>query len=154
MATALDVISRALRLIGSLDGGGVPTAEQAQDGLTALQAMLGEWETRGVRLGSVVDTTYTTASTIPVPITHVQALAFNLAVVIAPEYGAGAALQPIVPQAERAFRMLQAQYAKVPTIGADPAVTRQRGILNNAGYGEVGNSSIDSLASDTGPLYP
>ena len=76
-----------MRLIGALAEGEVPTAEQAADGITALQAMLGDWETRGVRLGSVVDATLATFTTIPVPVTHLNALAFNLAVTIAPEYG-------------------------------------------------------------------
>ena len=99
MATALDVISRAMRLIGALSTGEVPSADEAKDGLISLKAMLGDWEGRGVRLGAVVDTEFATADTIPVPVTHLQALAFNLAVVIAPEYGRGEALQAVIPQA-------------------------------------------------------
>lgn len=146
MATALDVIRRAMRLIGAIAEGEVPTAEQAADGLTSLQAMLGEWEGRGVRLGAVVDTEFATADTIPVPVSHLNALAFNLAVTLAPEYGRGDALQAVLPQAERAFNALRAQYVKAPRIGADPAVVWQRGIIGNVGYGEI--------ESDTGPLYP
>lgn len=144
MATALDVIRRSMRLIGALAEGEVPTAEQAADGLTALQAMLGDWEARGLRLGGAVDTTYGTASTIPVPVTHLQALAFNLAVVIAPEYGRADALTAVLPQAERAFTALRAQYAKVPVIAADPAVTLQRGILGNALYGWAADSGANT----------
>jgi hypothetical protein len=136
MATALDVIRRSMRLIGALAEGEVPTAEQAADGLTALQSMLGEWETRGLRLGAVVDTTYATATDIAVPVTHLQALAFNLAVNLAPEYGAAQAMQAIVPQAERAFDALLAQYAQPPTVPLDPALTIQAGLLNAETDGE------------------
>lgn len=133
MATALDVIRRAMRLIGALQEGEVPNADQAGDGLTALQAMLGEWEARGVGLGALVDAQMVAADTLHVPVTHLNALALNLAVLLAPEYGASASLQAIAPQAERSFRALQAQYTRAPVIGADPAVVRQRGILGNIG---------------------
>ena len=146
MATALDVISRAMRLIGALSTGEVPSADEAKDGLSSLQAMLGEWEGRGVRLGAVVDTEFATADTIPVPVTHLQALAFNLAVVIAPEYGRGEALQAVIPQAERSFNALRAQYVRAPVIGADPAVTTN--------FGAPSTGSDDAIYSDTGPLYP
>lgn len=154
MATALDVITRALRMLGAVSTGEVPSADEAADGLTTLQGMLGQWETRGVRLGGAVDLTYATATTIPVPVTHYDALSFNLAVALAPEYGkSGEALAAIIPQAERTFRMLQAQYCKVPSIGADPAVTRQRGILGNVGWGEP-MTGDGALYSDGGPLFP
>ncbi len=131
MATALDVIKRSMRIIGALSDGENPTAEQAADGLTALQAMLGEWETRGVRLGSVVDATYATATDIPVPVTHLQALAFNLAVCIAPEYGRGQdALAAVIPQAERAFDALHAQYCAPPRVPIDEAYTSQTALIN------------------------
>lgn len=152
MATALDVIRRSMRLIGALAEGEVPTSEQASDALDALQAMLGEWETRGVRLGSVVDTTYGTADSVYVPVTHLQALAFNLAVVIAPEYGAADRLSAVLPQAERAFDALHAQYLKVPIVGVDAALVSQSSFIN--GPREVNFGQGDPIESDTGPLYP
>ena len=152
MATALDVIRRAMRLIGALAEGEVPTAEQAADGLVSLQAMLGEWETRGVRLGSVVDATYSTATDIPVAVTHLNALALNLAVLIAPEYGAADRLQAVIPQAERAFDALQAQYLVVPIVGVDPAFTSQSGLINVAQEIWTGNEA--AIQSDAGPILP
>lgn len=154
MATALDVIRRAMRLIGALAEGEVPTAAQAADGLESLQAMLGEWETRGVRLGSVVDATYATADDMPVPVTHLQALAFNLAIVIAPEYGkAGEALQSVIPQAERAFDALVSQYCYVPVVGIDPALVFQSGLLNAHDEADLGGAD-GPLSGDSGALYP
>jgi len=155
MATALDFIRRAMRLIGSLDAGEIPSAVDAQTGLEALQAMLGEWETRGVRLGGVVDMPIAAATVIPVPVTHLNAIAYGLAAQIAPEYGKPPdVLQPIVAQAERSFKALLGQYTRAPTIGADPAVVWQRGILGNVLYGQVANSGDGALSSDTGPIYP
>ena len=154
MATALDVITRSMRLIGALAEGEVPSAAQAADALVAMQAMLGEWETRGVKLGGAVDLDYATTTTVPVPITHQNALAFGLAVVLAPEYGAAASLKAIGPQAERSFRALQAQYARPPVIGADPAVVRQRGLLNRSGALVSTGGENDPLLSGFGPIYP
>lgn len=43
MATALDMIKRAYRLIGVYSIGETPSSEEANDALTALNAMLDEW---------------------------------------------------------------------------------------------------------------
>lgn len=157
MATALDVIRRAMRIIGALAEGEVPTAEQSADALLSMQAMLGEWETRGVRLGSLVDATLANATTIPLPPTHLNAIAFNLAVVMAPEYGRGAdALQTVIPQAERSFDALLNQYAHVPVVSVDPALVQQSSLTNRPGdldwWG--GNSTDGALWGDTGAIYP
>lgn len=154
MATALDVIRRSMRIIGALAEGEVPTAEQAQDGLTSLQAMLGDWETRGVRLGALVDATLATFTTIPVPVTHLNALAFNLAVTIAPEYGRGEMLQAIIPQAERAFDALQAQYASVPLVAIDPALVSMTPLTNIGPFIWESGAEDGALASDSGAIYP
>ena len=143
-----------MRLIGALAEGEVPTAEQAADGITALQAMLGDWETRGVRLGSVVDATLATFTTIPVPVTHLNALAFNLAVTIAPEYGRADALTAIIPQAERAFDALQAQYASVPIVNIDSALVSMMPLTNIGPYIWESGADDGALFSDTGPIYP
>ena len=154
MATALDLIRRSMRLMGALAEGEVPTAEQAQDGLVSLQAMLGDWETRGVRLGGLVDATLSTFTVVPVPVTHLNAIAFNLAVVMAPEYGRGEALQSIIPQAERAFDALQAQYASVPQVAIDPALVSQTPLTNIGAYIWESGAEDGALASDSGALYP
>lgn len=43
--TVLDLISRSLRLLGALNIGDNPTAAEAQDGLTALNALVDAWAT-------------------------------------------------------------------------------------------------------------
>lgn len=44
MATARDIVSRALRLIGALAAGEAAAPEDAADGLTALNSMLDSWQ--------------------------------------------------------------------------------------------------------------
>jgi hypothetical protein len=41
--TGLDIIKRALRLVGALEGGETPSAEEAADALQVLNMMLGQW---------------------------------------------------------------------------------------------------------------
>lgn len=43
MATAGDIIDRALRLLGQLGSGGTATAAEAADGLEAMNAMVSDW---------------------------------------------------------------------------------------------------------------
>ena len=50
MATARDLVTAALRLIGALASGEEPEAAEARDGLAALNRMLHGWKARGVDL--------------------------------------------------------------------------------------------------------
>lgn len=43
MTTSLDIIKRSMRLVGALGGGETPTADEAKDGLDALNSMLDQW---------------------------------------------------------------------------------------------------------------
>lgn len=43
MATALDIITRGMRMLGVIGSGQTPTAEEIADGLTILNAMLDSW---------------------------------------------------------------------------------------------------------------
>jgi P22 tail accessory factor len=126
MPTVLDVTSRALRLIGALAESENPTAAQSDDAIKALQAMLGEWETRGVKVGAVVDQSPVTAATVlALPITHMNAITLNLAVLLAAEYGAAQAMQMVLPQAERSFDALLAAYVRPSAAPIDAALVGQ-----------------------------
>jgi hypothetical protein len=48
MTTAIDLISRAMRLIGVYSIGETPSADEASTGLTALNAMLDSWSTQNL----------------------------------------------------------------------------------------------------------
>lgn len=126
MATVLDITTRALRLIGALAEGETPNASQSDDAIASLQAMLGEWETRGLKIGAVVDQSpFTAATVLALPITHLNAIALNLAVLLAPEYGAAQAMQMVVPQAERSFDALLAAYVRPSAAPLDAALVGQ-----------------------------
>lgn len=56
--TAADQINGALRLIGQLAEGEVPSAETSQDALTALNQMLDSWSTERLAVYSTQDQTY------------------------------------------------------------------------------------------------
>lgn len=55
MATALDQIKAALRLIGQLAEGEEPTAQTAQDSLTAMNQMIDSWNTERLSVFSTQD---------------------------------------------------------------------------------------------------
>lgn len=84
MATANQIISRSLRLLGVLDAGEALDANDAQDALETLNAMLAEWHEAGIglpdySLSSITDTLATDAA-------DREAIAYALALRIAPEY--------------------------------------------------------------------
>jgi hypothetical protein len=116
MATALDFIKRSLRMIGELaaETGEAPNDAQATQALGVLNAMLAGWEHEGVPLGV---STLALATTVPVPASHDDAIAFNLAMHCAAEWG----MDPpelVAVRAAGTFAALQAVYAHSPTLTA------------------------------------
>lgn len=110
MATARDVVYRALRLLGVTASGTDPTSEEADDALETLNAMLKGWEARGVDVNHDADyalsTTFETATLTSAYTPHVTAL---LAVELAPEYEAG--LTPSLAEMARAgWTTIQANF--------------------------------------------
>jgi hypothetical protein len=125
MATNLQHVTRALRLIGVLQEGEQPSADAGADALVALQAMLASWEGEGVPLSGLVGQTLTLGATLPLPATHDDAIQTNLALRLAPEYGASAVISPLlVERADTSFRTLQGQYADDIPMSVEPALIR------------------------------
>lgn len=86
MTTVQDIVSRALRLLRVLDVNAAPKAVDMQTGIVALNAMLRRWEANGLALGwSDVDNA---ADVLPLPAEAEEAVAYNLAARLRPEYGA------------------------------------------------------------------
>lgn len=85
MTTAAEIVSRALRLLGVIDPDEAPEASQFQGARAALNAMLRRWEANGTALGwtPVVNP----ADVLSVPEEAEQAITYNLAVLLRPEYG-------------------------------------------------------------------
>jgi hypothetical protein len=85
MAATQTIINRALRLLGMLDPNESPEAVDTQTALEALNAMMARWEADGVSVGW---TPVAAASDdLPAPVEAEEAIAYNLAVRLRPEYG-------------------------------------------------------------------
>lgn len=119
MATALDTITRAMRMIEATGSGETPTSEEADDGLTILNDMLHGWAKQGVDFGHI---------SLALPDTHkthdsyLEGIRYNLAVRLATEYG-----KPIPPyiavQADKMFSAFQAHTLEFPDdLGVDRAL--------------------------------
>lgn len=86
MATTVGkIVNRALRLIGQIDPAEDATGWDMETAIEALNAMVYRWEANGLALGWV--TVDNPSDELPVPDEAHQAVAYQLAMRIAPEYG-------------------------------------------------------------------
>jgi hypothetical protein len=85
MATALTIIRRALRLVRVIDAGEVPTAGDSADALETLNALLAEWHEAEIGLPDYSFATINATTTLDAA--DREAVAHQLAIRIAPEYG-------------------------------------------------------------------
>lgn len=115
MTTASDVVNGALKKIGIVAAGETASAEDAADGLSALNKMMFGLEIKGVNLGH---STLSLTSTVNLPGSHIEGLVCMLAVRIGPEYEreASPTVQGMAAEAEMLFSTL---YAVVPTMRPD-----------------------------------
>lgn len=94
MSEVIKTVSRALRLLRVIDPNESPEAEQVTGAIDALNDMMQRWEANGLALGwSAVEAP---TDVLPVPLEAEEAVAFNLAIVLRPEYGV--AIDPDVYQ--------------------------------------------------------
>ena len=115
MATAGDVVSRALRLIKVVGIGRAASAEEMTEGLAALGSLMASWQLQGIQLGPIAETTLTTTTSIPLPPSHTDALQTNLAMRLSVEYGTPP--NPLLMQmAGEGFQALQAAYVQIPIL--------------------------------------
>jgi hypothetical protein len=85
MATALVLVRRALRLATVIASGETPAADQIADTLSVLNSMLAEWHDAGI---GVPDYSIANeAATLTMGDGDVEAVAYQLAARIMPEYG-------------------------------------------------------------------
>ena len=97
---AITLVTRALRILRVIDRGEAPEAEDAQAALEALNAMMRTWESRGVALGW--NDIATIQDELLLPAEAIQAVAYNLAMELRPEYGS--TLEPdVVEQARKGY---------------------------------------------------
>ncbi|CAO3372888.1 hypothetical protein [Azospirillum argentinense] len=118
MATANDIITGALRLLTVIASGEAVPADQAKDGLTALNQMIAGLKMDGIDLGL---STLTQAAVVAVLDEEVKALRYLLAVDLAPEFGMAPPLI-VAQQAETGRITLQARHAVVEPMTLDPSL--------------------------------
>lgn len=104
MATAQSIVTRSLRLIGAIESGETPSAEDAQDALAALNDMLHGWAKEGVDLGHG---TVALGDSLIMHDSFHEGIRYNLAVRLAAEWG-GVLRPEIVQIARDAFAAFQA----------------------------------------------
>lgn len=81
----IELVSRSLRVMSVIDRDETPEAKQAQDAIIALNGMMRRWEANGIPLGwSSVETG---DEDIHAPDEALDAITYNLAVALRPEYG-------------------------------------------------------------------
>lgn len=85
MATAQTIINRALRLCRVIDGEAAMSANDSADALETLNAMLAEWHEAGIGLPDYTLTSLTTE--LASDVADREAIAYQLALRLAPEYG-------------------------------------------------------------------
>jgi hypothetical protein len=83
--TNLQIITSALRLIGVLSEGETASAEQAEDALAAMNDLFAQWDGNGIDIGHFPQTDVNATS--PIFNDAMQAAKYNLAIVLAVEYG-------------------------------------------------------------------
>lgn len=115
MATALDIITGALRKIRVLAIGREPKAAETEHGLTALNEMLSTWRINGIDLAP---TALLSTDTLDVPDDHLETIRLSLAERIAGDYGAQ--VSPIDSGIAADGRAaLRAYHFTIKTIGID-----------------------------------
>lgn len=116
MATANDIVTRALRkaAISAIDE--APSADDAANGLEALNMMLAAWKLRGV------DTSHTALSgsdTFPLADEFEEGTVYLLAERLSPDY-----MRPRTFDADDWFRAIQAAYMTVEEVTLPTAISR------------------------------
>lgn len=129
MATARDVVTGALRLIGVLAAGETAQAAEATDGLAALNRMMHGWKARGVDLAH---TDLALSDTVALADEYREGLEHLLAVRLAPEYERPPA-PGLVVVAEEAWRAIQLAYAAPIDLTVETGLLRMPGARRGTG---------------------
>jgi hypothetical protein len=100
----LDTVTRSMRMVGIIEAGETPSAEDAVDGLVILNDMLHGWAKEGVELNHV---TLAAAQSMPYDDSYMEGIRYNLAARMGVEWGRQ--ISPLIlARAAAAFQAFQA----------------------------------------------
>lgn len=125
MSTVSAITRRALRLLNVLDANEAPEAQDSDDAIAALNAMLRRWEANGLALGwnDVVNP----SDVMPSPAEADEAIAYNLALRLAPEYQAQPSAAIITFAADGLAALRRDRLVEMPPEGCTDAPMGQGG---------------------------
>jgi hypothetical protein len=112
MSSSADIVTRALKRLKLLEPGETPAAEDAADGLAALNAMIAGWDADGLNVSPDV----------PLGARHEEGVVALLAVRLAEDYGKTPG-SVLIRDADMGYQRLQNEYFRVPTANMDSALT-------------------------------
>lgn len=128
MSSSAQIVARALRRLRVISSGEDPSAEDAADGLAALNAMIAGWEADGVKVSGDV----------PLDARFEEGVVALLAVRLADDYGASPSAG-VVSDAGRGWSRLQAAFKHIPLAQFDTAL---RNMPSQRYFGGVGSTPL------------
>lgn len=135
MATVGKIVARALRLIQVIDARQPVKAADMETAIQALNAMLRRWEADGLSLGWLPNAN--PSEDLVVPEEAEEAIAYNLAVQLAPEYGT-APTQVVTERAQGGLNDLLRDQAVAtpirPILSAPAAANYRSNTLNGSSW--------------------
>jgi hypothetical protein len=120
--TGLDFVRRAMRSIGVLQQGEVPSAQEASDALGTLNDMLQAWRLDGIDL-EFEDLTLT--SFVPLAREDTRAIRYCLALELAGEFGMTPG-QGVLKYAAEGLQQMRAKYSKIRSLSVDDGLLENR----------------------------
>lgn len=111
--TASDILRRAMRLIGILDAAEAVEAEDSADALDTLNALFAEWRGSGIPVPDYL--VEIPATELTLDLADREAVAYQLAMRISPEYGASMSSEARASM-EESWRRMQLRYFQPGTV--------------------------------------
>ncbi len=151
--TALDIINRSLSKIGVKSAGITLTDDEISDSISELNDMMTELDASGIKLGYTIISSST--DEITTPDWTWGAIRSNLAIRLAPEYGA-AISQALVTQAidgyntilQRTVTIERVQFPTTLPIGAGNEYWNYERFFTDEYYNDILTGSHQTLATD------
>lgn len=132
VTTVAKLVARSLRLLRVIDAVQPVKPQDMSTAIEALNGMLRRWEANGIALGwQPVDNP---SDTLPLPEEAEEAVAYNLALTLQPEYTGGQPDLNVVAIARSGYALLQRDNAVANPLGWDRCVGGYNTYTDGPGY--------------------